>query len=157
VASAESSIEEGHSEEAVPVARTAIADLKVLGLPDDESAAYVVLVRALLASGKVAEASQTLRDVGEVVAKSHDRAVQFGFAFLQARVTATMGDKNQARGVLAKTVAESTKDGFFGKQLEARLTLAGIEIDSRNMSRDDCTALSLTEGYTKGTRKNGPE
>jgi tetratricopeptide (TPR) repeat protein len=129
VALASSSIEEGRPAEAELEVRAAIIDLNALGLPDDVGAAYFALLRALLASRKIAEAGQSAREASAVVAKSHDRMVQFEFAIAAARVEAKTGDRSVARAALTKTIAETAKDGFLGQQLEARLALAELEVD----------------------------
>jgi DNA-binding winged helix-turn-helix (wHTH) protein/tetratricopeptide (TPR) repeat protein len=125
---AESSIEEGHPADAVDPLQRAITELKELKSEDEEAEGYPILARAFLLLGKPEEARRTMERGASVNTKSRNRMVQLSYAIVEAQVQAANGQAAPAIDNLARIIAETKKSGFYGYQLEARLALAGVEL-----------------------------
>jgi hypothetical protein len=88
------------------------------------------LIEALVAQGKVVDAQRAL-DPADLLSKR----TQLVFARLQiaiaaARLEATVGRTTKARKGLTATLSEATRRGFYGLELECRLTLGQLEVKS---------------------------
>ncbi len=97
---------------------------------DRELEARVLLARALLDQGKVAEARQEVALADVLARTSQQRAERLAFSIVAARAEAASGkpaDLERAVRELQATVIDAERQGFLGYQLEARLALGEIE------------------------------
>jgi tetratricopeptide (TPR) repeat protein len=103
-------------------------------LPDDETGAWCILARALLAQGKAADAKEAMRHARSLAAKSQHPEVRWQTAITAARIeTAEKGFASSAAGnatrqELAAVIRKSREMGYMGFELDARLALAEIEM-----------------------------
>jgi tetratricopeptide (TPR) repeat protein/TolB-like protein/predicted Ser/Thr protein kinase len=144
VSIAELSIEEGHAANAESAVREARESLRKQGDLDDELRADSVLAQALLAHGKAAEATKEIDSVR--AEKLQNEEVRLELELATAFVRAASGkpaDQSAAIKALGATLGEATKHGFVGYELEARLALGEIEINSGRIAggRNDLQAL----------------
>jgi hypothetical protein len=84
---------------------------------DDKLTAAAVLIEALLAQGKAADARAVVDGEGEVVAKNHNQPVGIKFPIVAGRDTAASGDLSAARSALETTLKNEIKMGFLAYQL----------------------------------------
>jgi DNA-binding winged helix-turn-helix (wHTH) protein/tetratricopeptide (TPR) repeat protein len=105
---------------------------------DDETQAWCVLARALLAEGKAAAAKEAMQHAR--AAKSQNPAIRWQTAIVAAHVeTADTNAAHSASGIatrkeLAAIILKSRKLGYKGFELEARLALAEIELKAGLMT-----------------------
>jgi tetratricopeptide (TPR) repeat protein len=130
VALAELEMEEGQPREAEMSARGAIEEFRTEKLADDEFLAQAVLVRALLAQDKTAEAEKELDRSASLAAKSQNAEARLKFRIAAARVRAATPRNADARKDLEGVLAEATQLGLSQYQFEARLALGEIEMKS---------------------------
>jgi tetratricopeptide (TPR) repeat protein len=131
VAIAKLSIEQGQAVEAEALVRDARDIFRKKKWAGDEIWADSVLAMALLAEGKPGEAAKEIDSV--TAEKLQNEEVRLEFALATAFVRAASGkpaDQSAAIKVLGATLGEATKHGFVGYQLEARLALGEIEMQS---------------------------
>jgi eukaryotic-like serine/threonine-protein kinase len=138
------SIEQGHAGNAVLAIREAREALRKQGDMDNELRADAALAQALLAQGKSAEAAKEIDTV--TAEKLQDEEVRLELELATAFVRAASGkraDQSAAIKALGATLGEATKHGFVGYELEARLALGEIDIDSSRIAvgRSDLQAL----------------
>ena len=130
VSLAQLSIEEGHASEAEVAARKARDQFHQEQQADDELGATTVLVGALLAQGKQAEAVKEVESAAQLAAKSQNTMVRLQFDLVSARV-ALASDKPESAGArLRQTLAEARKHGYVGIEFDASLALAELELKS---------------------------
>jgi hypothetical protein len=122
-------------------------------LSDDELGAHLVLARALLSSGKIAEAQSEIGFAAGLVAMSQKRSAHLNFSIVAARVRSASGqttDYAEAAKTLHRTLSEATKYGYVGYAFEARLALGEIEMKSdKGAGRAHLAALEK-EAAAKG-------
>ena len=124
------SIEESRAAEAEKISRDDAAVLEAAKQNDDAASAYSVLAQALLAQNKIPEAQAALNRAQSFAAQSHDRVVRLGIAIASARIRATAGKHAEAERTLAAALAEATRYRLPCFQLEARLALGEIEVQT---------------------------
>ncbi len=124
------SIEEGNAADAERSAREVRDEYRKEGHPDDEISADAVLLRALYAENKFADAAQELGNAKVLLAKSQNVPNRLALGIVGARIQAGLGKANDAVQSLSITIRDATKSGFVPDQLEARLARAEIEIKS---------------------------
>jgi DNA-binding winged helix-turn-helix (wHTH) protein/TolB-like protein/Flp pilus assembly protein TadD len=101
---------------------------------DDETGAWCVLARALLAEGKAAEAKAAIQHARSLVGKSQNPGSRWQTALSAAEIeTADNNVAHSAAGSairqeLAAIIAKSRELGFVGVELNARLDLAELEM-----------------------------
>jgi eukaryotic-like serine/threonine-protein kinase len=135
LALADVSLEEAHSPvEQETATRQALVVFQQQRARDDETQAWCILARALLAEGKVAAAKEAKQHARLLAAKSQNPAIRWQTAIVAARVdTAGKDAVNSAsvlsaRKELAAIIIKSRKLGYKGFELDARLVLAEIEM-----------------------------
>ena len=101
---------------------------------DDETQAWCILARALLAEGKAAVATEAMQHARPLAAKSQNPEIRWRTAINAARIeTADQSVAHSraaiaARKELADIIAKSRELGYQGIELDARLALAEIEM-----------------------------
>jgi DNA-binding winged helix-turn-helix (wHTH) protein/Tfp pilus assembly protein PilF/TolB-like protein len=132
---AELSLEEARSPtEQEAATRRALEVFQEQQSRDDETDAWRILARALGAEGKGTTAKEAMQHARSLAAKSQNPKIRWQTAIAAARIEA--GEKDvghSAAGIatrkeLAAIIAKARELGYRGIELEARLTLAEIEM-----------------------------
>ena len=146
------SIEDGKPADAESVARQVRDEYRKEGHPDDELAADVVLLQALLAQQKWKVAAQELQSIERIAAKSQNIPTRLALQIVKARIQAATGKPDDALRQLAATMRDASNSGFVPAQLEVRLARATIEFQSGNTAagRADLSALRKDAEEKKG-------
>jgi hypothetical protein len=102
---------------------------------DEEARAYSILASVLLAEGKSAEALQAAEQATTISRKSQDPNYRLSIAVVSSRIRGLADPSNdpsvsQTLTALNKTAVEAGRLGYTGIQLEARLALGEIEMES---------------------------
>jgi eukaryotic-like serine/threonine-protein kinase len=135
LALADLSLEEARSPaEQEAAMRQGIELFHTQGTRDDETQAWCVLARALLAEGKGAEAKEAVQHARSLAAKSQNPDIRWRTAITAARIETR--EKNlahsaagtAARKELETIMAKSRELGYAGIELDARLAFAEIEM-----------------------------
>jgi serine/threonine protein kinase/Tfp pilus assembly protein PilF len=148
---ADLSIEEGHAADAEHVAREVRDEYRKEGHPDDEIGADLVLLKALHAENKSAEATKEAGNAELLVAKSQNVPNRLAIKIVDAQIRAASGEQTKAIQSLSTTAHDAVKYGFVVDQLEARLARADIELNSgRTSSARAELAMLKTDAAGKG-------
>jgi tetratricopeptide (TPR) repeat protein len=144
VAIAKLSIEQGQAVDSEAPVRDARDIFRKKKWTGDEIWADAVLAMALLAEGKSGEAAKETNSV--TTEKLQNEEVRLEFELATALVRAASGkpaDQSAAIKALEATRGEAAKHGFVGYELEARLGIGEIEINSGRIAsgRTDLQAL----------------
>jgi eukaryotic-like serine/threonine-protein kinase len=162
---ADLSLEEARSPaEQEPAVRQALDVFQTQKVRDDETGAWCVLARALLAEGKTAAAKEAVQHARSLATKSQNPDVRWQSTITAARIqTAEKGgvlsvDESAMRKELAAVIAKSRELGYQGVELDARLALAEIEMKAAQTSagRTHLTAIEAdakAKGYNLVARK----
>jgi hypothetical protein len=110
---------------------------------DDELTAAAVLIEALLAQGKAADAKTAADAEAEIAAKNQNRPVSIKFANASARALAASGKLAEAKSNLEAILKGEIKQGFLADQFETRLALAEIEMKSGHAAAAQALLVSL--------------
>jgi ATP/maltotriose-dependent transcriptional regulator MalT len=94
---------------------------------DDELAAALVLVNALLAQGKFADAKNELALAQPLASKSQNPFTQLQFNLASARSFLESDRPESARLQIEKTLQAARAHGYAGLEFEARLAFAQLE------------------------------
>ena len=121
--------EDGHSEEALNVTRSAVADFHKQNQADYEAAAHTLAARCLLQLGKLAEAKAELQQAEKLV-KADDHVAHLPVAITGARIATASEDLANAQKLLDAALAEASKANLLSFQYDARLALGELEIKS---------------------------
>ncbi|MGA3103497.1 MAG: winged helix-turn-helix domain-containing protein [Terriglobales bacterium] len=158
LALADLSLEEARSPgEQEAVVRQALEIFRTQRVRDDETGAWCVLARALLAKGKAADAKDAAQHARSLAAKSQNPEIRWRAAITAARVE-TAG-KNLARSAVAGAarhelstiIAKSRELGYVGIELDARLALAEIEMKDGQLTAGRAhLAILETDAKAKG-------
>ena len=120
---------------------------------DDEMLADTVLARALLAEHKYAEAGKEIEAGKSFAAKSQNRANQFQLSIAAAQLQAAQNRTQEAKRNLIAILAEAQQTGFIEYQLEARLGLGEIEMESQKAGSGRARLDALQkDAFGKGFR-----
>jgi tetratricopeptide (TPR) repeat protein len=132
---AELSLEEEHSPvEQEAAVRKALEVFQKQKARDDETQAWCLLARALLAQGKAATAKEAMQHARSLAAKSQNPEIRWRTAIAGARIESAEKDAaHSAAGIatrkeLAATITKSQEMHYQGIALDARLALAEIEM-----------------------------
>ncbi len=143
-------MEEGRDSEGEAVARQAVKEYQAQGDVDDEVSAAGMLVRALLAQKKIADAQQVIATTIPA-SKSLNLIARLDFSTADASVRAASGKTVEATKLLQDTIQAARKTGFVGLQFDARLALGEIEMKSGNSTTGRAELASLEqEARAKG-------
>ena len=130
LALAELSIDQGRLAEAQALVQQAADEFRKERETEFEAAAYAIGARSLLAAGKSTEAANTITKANDLMRGTEDREARLLVGIDGARVRAAQGNMAQAIAELQPIVAEAKKYGYLGYELEGRLALAKIEMNS---------------------------
>ncbi len=114
--------------EAEALARLAVAVYIEDALPDDQLGAVVVLVKALLAQGKLAEAKTAFSNIRARAATTQNPSLRLAATMAEAELLAAGGNSDTAIKLLEAAVAEAHRFGLISLELEARLAWGKLEI-----------------------------
>jgi tetratricopeptide (TPR) repeat protein len=144
--------------------RRALEVFQTQKMRDDETEAWCILARALLAQGKAAAAREAMQHARSLAAKSQNPETRWQTAITAARVETTENNVahsaagSSARKELADIITKSRQLGFMGIELDARLALAEIEMKTGQTTagRAHLTAIEAdakAKGYNLVARK----
>jgi DNA-binding winged helix-turn-helix (wHTH) protein/tetratricopeptide (TPR) repeat protein len=162
---AELSLEEGRSlPDQEAAIRQAIDVFQKQKARDDETGAWCLLVRALLAEGNAPVAREAMKQARTLAAKSQNPEVRWRTAISSASIEAAEKDASHtaagiaARKELAAVIAKSRAQGYRVVELDARLELAEIEMKAGQTAegRAHLTAIEAdakAKGYLLVARK----
>ena len=165
LALADLSLEETRSPaEQEAVVRQALEVFQTQKVRDDETQAWCVLARALLAQGKAGAAKDAMQHARSLAAKSQNPEIRWRTAITAARIeTAGNNVARSPAGIAARRelvtiIAKSRELGYMGLELDARLALAEIEMKSGQVAagRVHLTAIEAdakAKGYNLVARK----
>jgi eukaryotic-like serine/threonine-protein kinase len=162
---ADLSLEEAHSPaEQAAAMRQVIEVFQKQKARDDETQAWCVLARALLAEGKAAAATDAIQHARSLGAKSQNPEIRWRTAITAARIgTAESSGAHSAAGIatrkeLAAIIAKSRELGYQGIEFDARLALAESEMKAGQVTagRAHLAAIEAdakAKGYNLVVRK----
>jgi eukaryotic-like serine/threonine-protein kinase len=165
LALADLSLEEARSPADLEAAvRQTLEVFQTQKIRDDETQAWCLLARALLAQGKAADAKDAMQHARALAAKSRNPTVCWPTAITAARIeTAEKNPAHSAAGnatrqELATIITKSRVVGYMGIELDARLALAEIEMKAGETAagRAHLTAIEAdakAKGYNLIARK----
>ena len=130
LALAQLSIEEGHAIEAEATARKCKDQFHQEQEADDELEASTVLVGALLAEGRQADAAKEVESAALLAGKNQNTLVRLRFDVVSARVTLASNKPESAGPRLRQTLDEARKHRYLGIEFEAGLALAELDLKS---------------------------
>jgi eukaryotic-like serine/threonine-protein kinase len=104
-------------------------------LADDQLAASIVQIHALLAQGQHQAASEEAERARALAAKSEDRLVGLEFSAAAALAATAGGHTDEARKQLQQAFREAHDRGLVRIELEIRLAMAEVEKQSGNGAR----------------------
>ena len=153
-------LDEGRPQEAVEMARRAIAEARTAKVSRSEGEARAILAKALLARGEVPEARGEIEQTPPQITGT-PWFWRKSISIIAARVRAASGgsaDVHVATGDLRAILEESRIKGALGMQFEARLAIGEIEMASgnRESARKELIALgkdARTKGFLLIARK----
>ncbi len=138
---ADLSLEEAHSPvEQEAAVRQALEVFQKQKARDDETEAWCILARALVAQGKAAGAKDAMQHARFLAAKSQNPEIRWRTAIASARVESSEKDvAHSAAGIatrkdLAAIIAKSRELGYQGIELDARLAIAEIEMKAGQLT-----------------------
>ena len=125
-------LEENRAAEAEQTARAAAAAFEQQKAQGPLATAFALVARALAAQGKLDEAQQVSRRATELAGRDENVINRLAVAISAARVRLATGQAADASRSLESAVAEATRLGLTGLQLEARLVLAESQLAAGN-------------------------
>lgn len=143
LALAQLSLEEGHPQDAEQPAREVLQELGTQKEGENAIGARITLVTSLLEQGKATQAQSEIQSLEREAATMEGRLAAMEILTLSARIRAANGRPAEAKGSLARTLAEATRLHCGRCQFEARLALAQAEAKEgkKNTARQHLAAL----------------
>lgn len=153
----------GLAEESHPPAEQEAAIRQVLEVfqqqrsRDDETQAWCILARALLAEGEAAAATEAMQHARSLAAKSQNPEVRWQAAIAAAHIETAGKDfahstvGKATRKELSDIITKSRDLGFQGTELDARLALAEIEMKTGQVIAGRAHLVAIeTDAKAKG-------
>jgi hypothetical protein len=115
--------------------------------------ARIVLAQSLLAQSKIAESQTELNQVAAFLRKNPIELIRLEYLIASARTKAASGAADsisEARRTLQTALEESQAQGYAGKNLEARLVQAEIQIKTSDPNARDSLASLENEANLNG-------
>jgi ATP/maltotriose-dependent transcriptional regulator MalT len=131
--------------------RSALEQFKREKQVPDEVSAHSTLAETVLALGRLGEAKAEITQATGLTARNESRKVRLQTEIVAAQVRAADGKPDSAAHDLRLTIKDAQKSGFFVRQMEASLALAGIETRSGKKKE----ARSLLQSVEKDARSKG--
>jgi DNA-binding winged helix-turn-helix (wHTH) protein/tetratricopeptide (TPR) repeat protein len=131
---AEVSLEQGGPVD-MDTLQSAMNELHLQKMTDDEIEAKIVLARENMQQGKTAEAAKMLGETSALSAKSYDPTVRFDVALATVRLRAAQHRFDDARRTLQTALQRAVAMGCVRCQIEARLELGEIEMHAGNAEK----------------------
>jgi DNA-binding winged helix-turn-helix (wHTH) protein/tetratricopeptide (TPR) repeat protein len=162
---ADLSLEEAHSAaEQETVIRQAVEVFQKQKARDDETEAWCILARTLVAQGKAAGAKDAMQHARFLAAKSQNPEIRWRTAIASARIESSEKDvAHSAAGIatrkdLAAIIAKSRELGYQGIELDARLAIAEIEMKAGQLTAGRAHLATIeadakAKGYNLVARK----
>jgi len=141
---ADVSLEQGRSQD-LGTLRAALDELRLEKMADDEIEAEIILARLLLQQQKIAEAAETVRRVMALSAKSYDPVVRFDAALATAHLYAVQRRFADSSRTLKSALSQTVKPDCVRCQLEARLELGEIELQTGHAGRGNPQLRELAD------------
>jgi len=128
-------------------------------LTDDEIEARAILAYVLVAEGKTADAQAEINSAQKLVKKSQNALTRLKLQIIAARQRARTNTV-EAKDRLETILSDATKYGFIGYELEAKLALGEIEMNSGKTTAGRLHLASLQKeamasGFLSISRKAG--
>jgi eukaryotic-like serine/threonine-protein kinase len=123
---AQLSVEEGRAGEAEGAVRTCLQQFRQEQQTDDELAAGTVLISALTAQGKNADAQKEADVAGSLAEKSQNHLARLQLALALARLRLASGDVESSRKLLQQVSQSARERGLLGIEFEAMLGFAEL-------------------------------
>ena len=125
--------------------RSAVDELRLQKMTDDEVEAEIVLAREAIQQRKTADAARTLREATILSARSYDPTVRFDVSLARAHLRAAQHRFDDARRTIRPALQMAVAVGCVRCQLEARLELGAIEIQAGNSARGRAQLRDLAD------------
>ncbi|MGB0011409.1 MAG: tetratricopeptide repeat protein [Candidatus Sulfotelmatobacter sp.] len=144
-------IEEGRSSDAETVIRKCKEQFHHDQQADDELAASIVLIDALLAESKLTEAESEAGQAKLLADKTANTMLRLQFEMMSGRVQGLSGHFPAASAQLQKTLRSAHSHQLLGLEFETRLALAEL----RNREEQSVAARAESLSLENAARKNG--
>jgi len=125
--------------------RSAIDQFRVQKITDGEIKAEIILARELIKESKTAEAAKMLGQTAVLSAKSYDPTIRFDVALATAQLRAAQHHFDDARRSIQPALQNAVAMGCVRCELEARLELGEIEMQTGNAERGRAQLRNLAE------------
>src|SRR5580700_1494538 len=145
------SIEQGHAANAETVIRKAKEQFHQDQQADDEFAAGIVLIDALLAESKLPEAESEAGQAKSLADKSANTLLRLQFEMMSGRVQDLSGHFRAASEQLQKTLRSAHSHELLELEFETRLAMAEL----RNRAGQSVAARAESLSLENAARKNG--
>jgi eukaryotic-like serine/threonine-protein kinase len=144
--------------------RQALEVFQTQKIRDDETGAWCILARALLAQGRAPAAKDAMQHARSLAAKSQNPNIRWQTAITAARIETAPKDLAHfaaaiaARKELATIITKSRALGYMGIELDARLALAEIEMKAGQTAAGSAHLAAIeadakAKGYNLVARK----
>jgi eukaryotic-like serine/threonine-protein kinase len=139
------SLEDGHAAHAESVIRKCKEQFQQDHEADDELSASTVLIDALVAEGKYADAAREVNAEKPLAAKSVNELFRLRLDLASARLELVTDHRESSRTGLTSTLQSAHARGLLGTEFEARLALADLKVRSGQRSAGEADLLALEE------------
>src|SRR5579859_734885 len=155
---AQLSLEQGQSSAAETGVRQALKDYGAKDEPAARIEADVVLVRALVAQGKISQAQEIVTNDSVLMAQCEDWFSRISFNIASSELLSASGNPRDAIDPLRASVEKSRKSAFGQLEFDARLALGEAEIRAgqSGVGRADLASLqhdARAKGFLRIGRK----
>jgi eukaryotic-like serine/threonine-protein kinase len=139
------SLEEGYAADTESVIRKCKEQFQQDHEADDELSASTVLIDALVAEGKYADAAREVDADKPMAAKSVNKLLLLRLDLASARLELVTDHRESSRTGLTSTLQSAQASGVLGTEFEARLALAELKEKSRQRGAAQADLLALEE------------
>jgi len=151
VALAKLALEEGHASDAEASVRGCKEQFHTDKQADDELSASIVLIHALLAQGKQAEAQKEMEAAQRLGKQSQNRFLRMQFELISGRVLLKSDHPETAGSLLRSVSDDAQRYRFTGLEFESELALAELATKTRHGVEAKRKLLALqTSASSKG-------
>ncbi len=148
---ADLALDEGHSDQAEPLLRAAIAEFEKENTDPDSTSAYIELSRMLLMEDKLPDARRAIQHAAELSRTSPDPGLKLPIAIQTARVMLSAVRENErghptlvaVRQQIRAASDTAKKVGYYRQECESRLLLGELEMKTNSeLGRSELTRLA---------------